>query len=308
VGRRIVVVVLVVLAVVALVSAISAGFYHASYVVGAAGGHVMPVGPGYVGYGGGWGFFPGSLLFPIILLLIVAAVLARPWHHRSWRYGYGPRAWGRGSYGPGPSGGPDRWAGPDTTGPGAWSGPGPGDPGAWSDPGPGGPGARSGPATHGGYGTTGPDTGDLDAGPNVHGAYAPNTDARDAGLWSWLTAPRQVFDEWHRQAHAGPADAAHRGAGMHPGAWVPPAGPPVPPEAATAVTPESAAPVEPEAAAPVEPETAAPAEPGTAAPVEAESDAPITPEPKAMAPEAGAPTAPDDAESTAPTGDGESTT
>ena len=94
--RRVILVILVVLAVVALVGAIGAGFHHAGY-WGPAGGHMMRYGPGYWGYGRG--FFPGLFLFPVILLLILAAVLWRPWHHH-WRYGYGP-----GPYGPGPYGG-----------------------------------------------------------------------------------------------------------------------------------------------------------------------------------------------------------
>ena len=105
-GRRIVLVILVALAAAALFTAIFAGFYHAGY-WGPAGGHVMRFGPGYYGYGGGYGFFPGFFLFPLILLLILAVVFWRPWHRHYWHYGYGPRGrgyWGPGPYGPGPYG------------------------------------------------------------------------------------------------------------------------------------------------------------------------------------------------------------
>jgi len=158
--RRVILAILVVLAVIALVGAIGAGFHHAGY--WGPGGHMMRYGPGFAGYGVGWGFFPGLFLFPLFLLLILGAVFWRPWHHHSWRYGYGPGPWGSGPHGPG---------------------------------GPSGPGA---------YGQGG---------------------------------PRQMFEEWHRQAHGGDPNAP--GGSGAPGATPPSGGaaspppgePPTPPQA-----------------------------------------------------------------------------
>ena len=228
-GRRIVLVILIVLAVTALVTAVSAGFFHAGY-WGTAGGHVMQPGPGYYGYGRGWGFFPGFFLFPLILLLIVAAVFWRPWHRHYRRYGYGPGRWSRGYWGPGPYG-------PGPYGPGAWFGPGASGGGA------GGPSA-SGPGGASGFGASGPGMGDPDAGPDVSGTTTPPAGARDAGLWNWLAGPHQVFDEWHRQAHAGPAGPPQGGQTTDAGAWAPPAAPPVPPET-SAPTPQAGGDVSP---------------------------------------------------------------
>jgi hypothetical protein len=222
--------VLVALAVAALVTAIFAGFYHAGY-WGPARGHVMRFGPGYHGYDGGWGFFPGLFLFPLILLLILAVVFWRPWHRYYWHYGYGhrPGPWGRGYWGPGPYG------------------PGPHSPGPWGRPGAGGPGGAGSP------GAPGPGMGDPNAGPDVSGTTAPNADARDAGLWGWLGGPHHIFDEWHRRAHTGAAGAAQGAATTGTDAWAPPAGPPVPPEAASPVPPDAGPTVPPEASEPTPP-------------------------------------------------------
>jgi hypothetical protein len=100
--RRVILVILVVLAVIALVGALGAGFHHAGY--WGPGGRMMRFGPGYGGYGGGWGFFPGLFLVPLFLLLILGLVFWRPWHHHFWRYGYGPGPYGQGPQGQGPYG------------------------------------------------------------------------------------------------------------------------------------------------------------------------------------------------------------
>jgi hypothetical protein len=252
VGRRIVFVILVVFAVAALFTAVSAGFNHAGY-WGTAGEHMVRYGPGY--YGGGPGFFPGFFLFPLILLLILAGVCWRPWHRHYWRYGYGPGRRSRGYWGPGAYSSDPYGSDPSGSGP---YGPGPYGPGGWSGPVPGGPGA-AGPGGPSGPEATSPGMGEPYAGPEMGGTTPPNAGARDAGLWSWLTGPRQVFEEWHRQSHAGAgAPQGHDTASS--GTWTPPAAPPVPPEAPP-VQPEAAPPVQPEPAPPVPSEASAPAPP-----------------------------------------------
>lgn len=67
--------------------------------------------------GHGWGFFPGPVLFPLLLILL-AVLLLRGRHHHGWHgrpgYGYGPPGYARGGWGPGsgPWGGPGADCGP----------------------------------------------------------------------------------------------------------------------------------------------------------------------------------------------------
>ncbi len=136
-GRKIAVVIAIVLAALVLVFGI-AGAYHAGYDHGiGSGAHVITrVGPGalwYPGYGRGFGFFPGFLLFPVVVLAVIALIAwRRPWH-RHWMHGYGSGpgyGYGPGTgYGPGPGPGYGSSPGPGSDaaagGSGGWS---PGDP------------------------------------------------------------------------------------------------------------------------------------------------------------------------------------
>jgi hypothetical protein len=67
---------------------------------------VRVVGPGW-GYGRGFGFPFGLILFPLFIVGIVLLVRGAFWRGR---WGGGPRWWGPGGYGPGGYGSP--WSGP----------------------------------------------------------------------------------------------------------------------------------------------------------------------------------------------------
>jgi hypothetical protein len=91
-SRRILVVILIVVAIAAVGTAAGFGAYHAGYDNGAAdSGHGTPVvidGGHWHGYPG-FGFFPGSFLFPLIVVIVILLIVSR---RRAWHWGqWGPR-------------------------------------------------------------------------------------------------------------------------------------------------------------------------------------------------------------------------